>query len=162
MKNIAKALSDFQKSVPDIKKSADNPYFKSKYASLEEILPVIKKPLEDAGLVFTQIPTGICKLTTKIIHIESGELIEGEYEMTPSKNDPQGHGATITYMRRYALVSMLSLNCEEDDDGNTASGKQASKATTAPQGAYPTDRTDVPFGEPTVELGETIKPKRRI
>ena len=162
MKNIYKALSEFQKNVPDIKKSADNPFFKSKYASLEEILPVIKKPLQDAGLTFTQIPTGLCKLTTKIIHIESGETIEGEYEMTPSKNDPQGQGATLTYMRRYALVSILGLNCEEDDDGNLASGKQALNRTVATS-SYPSDRNDEPFpSEPTVELGETIKPKRRI
>jgi len=27
-------------------------------------------------------------------------------------------------MRRYMLVSMLGLNCDEDDDGNKASGKK--------------------------------------
>lgn len=107
----------------NVAKDANNPFFKSKYAPLESILPAIKEPLQQSGLTFIQIPTGLCKLTTTLIDVESGETISGEYEMTPAKNDPQGQGGAITYMRRYALVAMLGLNCDEDDDGNTASQK---------------------------------------
>lgn len=125
---LAKALSDFIQSVPDIKKTSDNPFFKSKYAALDIIFPIIKKTLKECGLGFTQIPTGICKLKTIIYHIDSGESIEGDYEMTPSRNDPQGQAATITYMRRYALTSMLGLNIDDDDDdGNTASNNSVPK-----------------------------------
>lgn len=120
MKNIAKALSEFHKNMPDIKKDSDNPFFKSKYAALDSILPAIKNPLYDAGLTFTQVPCGENELKTMLIHIESGEVIEGTYKMTPSKNDPQGQGSALTYMRRYALVAMLGLNTEEDDDGNAS------------------------------------------
>lgn len=129
MKNIAKNLAKFHSLMKNVEKDASNPFFKSKYAPLESILPAIKKPLAEAGLVFTQIPSGLCKLKTMIIDVESGEFLEGEYEMTPAKTDPQGQGGAITYMRRYALVSMLGLNCDEDDDGNTAS--QAPKAKVA-------------------------------
>lgn len=121
MKNIYKALADFHDEMGTITKDANNPFFKSKYAPLETILPAIKEPLKKAGLVFTQIPTGICKLKTIIVHTESGESIDGEYEMTPAKNDPQGQASTLTYMRRYALTSMLGLNCDEDDDANIGS-----------------------------------------
>lgn len=121
MQNIAKALSKFHQLVPDIPRDASNPYFKSKYAPLETILPTIKKPLADSELVFTQIPVGLNALKTMLIHVPTGEAIEGIYEMTPTKNDPQGEGSTLTYMRRYALVAMLGLNTEEDDDGNMAS-----------------------------------------
>lgn len=126
MKNISKSLAKFHELMGNVAKDASNPFFKSKYAPLESILPAIKKPLADAGLVFVQTPTGICKLKTTIIDVESGEFIEGEFEMTPTKNDPQGQGSTITYMRRYSLVAMLGLNCDDDDDANTAS--QAPKA----------------------------------
>lgn len=121
----------------NVAKDASNPFFHSKYAPLESILPAIKKPLEESGLIFTQIPTGLCKLTTTIIDVESGETISGEYEMTPAKNDPQGQGGAITYMRRYALVSMLGLNCDVDDDGNTAStpAKKPVKASISPKDA---------------------------
>lgn len=135
MKNIASALSKFHELVPDIKKGSTNPFFNSKYAGLDAILPVIQEPLKQAGLTFTQIPSGLNKLKTIIIHIESGETVEGELEITPARQDPQGQGSALTYMRRYALVAMLGLNTEEDDDGNASIKPQAktrvSKATPA-------------------------------
>lgn len=129
MKNLAKSLAKFHTLMGNVERDASNPFFHSKYAPLESILPAIKKPLADAGLVFTQIPNGLCKLKSIIIDVESGESLEGEYEMTPARNDPQGQGGAITYMRRYALVSMLGLNCDEDDDGNTASQPSKAKET---------------------------------
>jgi len=147
-KNIGKALMEFQKLIPDIKKDADNPFYKSKYAPLENILPIIKEPLRQAGLAFTQIPVGLCKLKTILIHVESGEFIEGDYEMTPSRQDPQGQGATITYMRRYALVSMLGLNTEEDDDGNFASKVKNGIKTKPADPTVPIyQRTDDPLAD---------------
>lgn len=130
MKNIAKALSIFHEEMGTITKDANNPFFKSKYAPLETILPAIKEHLKKAGLVFTQMPnhlmssadkTYIPSIITKLIHIESGEELSAEVPLVLAKQDPQGVGSAITYMRRYALVSMLGLNCDEDDDGNKAS-----------------------------------------
>lgn len=121
-KNIAKALFTFQCTVPNIKKSSDNPFFHSDYAALEDILPIIQPVMKVCDLAFTQIPIGKNQLRTIIIHIESGESFEGTVEFTPTKTDPQGQGSGITYMRRYALVAMLGLNCEKDDDGNAVSG----------------------------------------
>ena len=120
MKNIYKALSDFQAKCPLIKKDADNPFYKSKYAPLDTILPIITPILKEVGLVVTQIPDGET-LRTIIAHIESGETIEGSAKLVLDKSTAQGQGSGITYMRRYALVSMLGLNTEEDDDGNKAS-----------------------------------------
>ena len=164
MKNIAKALAQFHKEMGTIQKSANNPFFKSKYAPLEVILPAIKEPLEKAGLVFYQSPTylwwsnieqGINQnmpaLKTVLIHVESGAKIEDTLPLILAKQDPQGVGRAITYMRRYALVAMLGLNCDEDDDGNasvkqretskTAQGKAKSAEST--ETIYET--TDVPF-----------------
>jgi hypothetical protein len=166
MKNIAKSLAKFHELMGNVAKDADNPYFKSKYAPLESILPAIKGPLKEAGLVFFQAPTFIWEntpaLATTIMDIESGEKIDFIAPLILAKQDPQGMGSAITYMRRYALVSMLGLNCDQDDDGNAASGKVVSKATVAPHTPI-AERNDEPFpSEPTVELGEsTPKPKTR-
>lgn len=48
MINLSKALGVFRKTVSAVKKDADNPFFKSKYADLPSILEVIKDPLEEA------------------------------------------------------------------------------------------------------------------
>lgn len=119
-KNIYQALSDFQAKCPLIKKDTDNPFYKSKYAPLDTILPIITPILKEVGLVITQIPDGET-LRTIIAHIESGETIEGSAKLVLDKPTAQGQGSGITYMRRYALVSMLGLNTEEDDDGNKES-----------------------------------------
>lgn len=103
-----------------LKKDADNPFFKSSYVTLDNILSAIKEPLKEAGLTFVQIPVGE-GLRTILIDIESGESLEGTFTLMPAKNDPQGQGSAITYARRYALSAILGLSTEEDDDGNKAS-----------------------------------------
>jgi len=122
IKNLATALCEFQGAVETIKKGETNPFFKSKYASLNDILNVIRQPLADNGLSFVQFPKGKYGLDTMLMHT-SGEWISESYEMTPTKNDPQGAGSVITYQRRYALGAILGLNIDEDDDANKASGK---------------------------------------
>ena len=117
---IAKALILFQVKMGEVYKDAKNPFFKSSYATLSTIQESIKEPLIESGLTVCQFPTGDHGLTTLIIH-ESGEYLQSEYTMTPVKNDPQGIGSCITYQKRYALVSALNLNVQdEDDDGNKA------------------------------------------
>ena len=127
IKNIAQALIVFHVKVDTIKKDAKNPFFKSTYASLTNILDAINEPLIESGLAISQFPTGADGLTTILIHGESGEWISSTYEMRPVKDDPQGRGSCITYQRRYALASVLSLNIDEDDDGNKASQPDTDK-----------------------------------
>jgi hypothetical protein len=119
LSELAKAMILFQVKVESIKKDANNPFFKSKYASLSNILDAIKEPLIESGLTVMQFPTGEHGLSTLIIH-ESGEYLRSDYTMRPVKDDPQGRGSAITYARRYALAAALSLNIDEDDDGNLA------------------------------------------
>jgi len=122
IKNLAIALCEFQGAVETIRKTETNPFFKSKYASLSDILSVIRQPLADNGLSFVQFPRGKYGLETMLMHT-SGEWLSEWYEMAPTKNDPQGAGSVITYQRRYALGAVLGLNIDVDDDGNKGSEK---------------------------------------
>jgi hypothetical protein len=135
LKNLAAALVLFHVKVENVKKDANNPFFKSKYASLSNILDVVNDPLNESGLTFCQFPTDTNGLTTILMHAESGEYIQATYEMTPTKNDPQGRGSAITYQRRYALAAILGLNIDDDDDGNAASTPPAQQNNTAASGA---------------------------
>lgn len=130
IKELATALCKFQGAVETVRKEAVNPFFKSKYASLANILDVIRKPLFENGLSFVQLPSGQHELTTIIMHT-SGEWIEETYSMTPTKNDPQGLGSVITYQRRYALGAALGLNIDEDDDANAATKQPEQKHSDA-------------------------------
>jgi hypothetical protein len=127
IKNIAGALVKFQASVSKVAKEANNPFFKSKYASLANILDTIQKPLSECRLAISQFPDGNA-LTTIILHADSGEWMESSYVMPVAKqNDPQAMGSAMTYARRYALGSILNLNIDDDDDGEKAMGRQIPK-----------------------------------
>lgn len=123
--NLSKALFVFQSKIDNVSKDAVNPFFKSKYASLTSILEGIKHPLVESLLIIMQNPgsddNGAVTLNTIIMHAETAEYIESSFSMKPVKADPQGIGSCISYMRRYALASILKLNVD-DDDGNHASG----------------------------------------
>lgn len=127
--NLSKALLKFQSTVGNIKKDSVNPHFKNNFASLSGILNAVIPVLSEVGLVILQHPSGdgsVVNLETILIHAETGEFMSSEFTMRPSKTDPQGIGSCITYMRRYALGSILELNID-DDDGNEASQKQPVK-----------------------------------
>lgn len=113
--NLSKAIAKFHTQVGTIGKDAKNPFFKSNYASLPHILTEIAEPLDESGLIITQFPDGT-GLTTLLIHAESGEYLQATYEMPVAKtNDPQALGSAISYARRYAVSSILSLKIDDDD-----------------------------------------------
>jgi hypothetical protein len=132
--NLAKALIEFHGKVPSVTKEATNPFFKSKYASLSNIIDTVKPILTECGLTLMQFPQGEDGLHSILIHAESGEYIGCYYEMpVAKKDDPQALGSSITYARRYSLQAILMINVEEDDDGNKASGKTNSSKQPAPK-----------------------------
>lgn len=117
----------FHQVVEKIYKDGNNPAFKrgdkvSKYATLPRIQEAIAEPLQTVGLVYTQIPDIDNTLITILMHPESGEYFQANTNMNPVQNTPQATGSAITYSKRYALVAMLGLQIDDDDDGNAASG----------------------------------------
>ena len=51
----------------------------------------------------------------------SGEWISEVVTTRSQKDDPQGLGSALTYLRRYALAAVVGVTATEDDDGNAAS-----------------------------------------
>ena len=123
IKEIAKALHLAQSEMRGAKKAMDNPFFKSKYADLSEVIDVLREPLKKNGLSFSQFPIsseGMCGVETVLMH-SSGEWLSQTLLLACSKQDPQGYGSAITYARRYALQSIFGIP-SEDDDANYATG----------------------------------------
>ena len=126
-KEIATALSNFQGKMTAVKKDATNPFYKSKYATLDTIWDTIRKPLSENGLSVAQtmnLIDGKSVLETTLYHT-SGEWISGTQLVNPVKDDPQGLGSAITYARRYSLSAILGLLSDDDDDANTATKQES-------------------------------------
>lgn len=115
---IYKKLLDFQKLEISIKKSSINPHFKNAYANINEILDKVKPVLNKMGIVIIQKPKATGLLTV-LYDTEDDTHIQGFLPFIQLQ-DAQKLGSNITYNRRYALVSMLGLE-DEDDDGQKAS-----------------------------------------
>lgn len=126
IKNLAKALSDFQASGVVVTKDGVNPHFKSTFATLPNVIETTREPLQKHGLSFAQFPDGD-GLATIVMHT-SGEWIKATAKLTIEKPTPQAHQSAITYMRRNALLAVLGLPAEDDD------GEEASKPAQAIKG----------------------------
>lgn len=125
IKNIATALLEVQRRIKNPSNTATNPFFKSKYAPLPEILNCVRPLLTENGILLIQNTgsneAGDVYIQTKLIHT-SGEMIETDkLLLKPEKNTAQGIGSAITYGRRYQLTALLGISSEDDDDGNIAS-----------------------------------------
>jgi ERF superfamily len=141
--NLAKALSIVQGKLTYAKKDSANPFFKSKYADLESVWDACRDLLSANGLSVIQLPGKTyfetlekhgeimvytyMSLTTIIAH-SSGEWISQEMSVPMSKIDAQGAGSCISYMRRYALASVVGV-VQADDDGNAASAPKQVKSS---------------------------------
>ena len=128
MKELLKALSEAKKEITPITKDSTNPFFKSKYFDINQILESVEPILLKNGLVIMQ-PVSDGKVSTILFHVDSGESIDSSIDL-PNIADPQKLGMAITYYRRYTIQSLLALQAE-DDDGNTAS-KETKKDNSKP------------------------------
>ena len=115
---ITKKLLEFQKLNIKVTKDSDNPYFKSKYVNLNEVLDKVKKPLNDLGVVIIQLPQEK-GLLTQLIDTEDDSKVECFMPYVEATT-AQKLGSNNTYNRRYSLVTLLGLE-DVDDDGNAAS-----------------------------------------
>ena len=126
---LASALVKAQAQFSAIPKGSTNPFFKSKYAGLPEVVSHTAPILSANGLAISQFIDGeylgTDALVTYLIH-ESGQFVSHVMPLHLPKNDPQGQGSAVTYARRYAYMSALGLVADEDDDGNKASAQRPS------------------------------------
>lgn len=131
--SLGKALAKAQGEVENASKASVNPHFKSKYADLAEVLNTVRPVFASCGLSFVQMPSfldGVVSVETMLVH-ESGEWISETASSPITKQDAQGVGSAITYLRRYSLAAFAGI-AQEDDDANASVGKTQPKQVAAP------------------------------
>lgn len=121
--SIYKKLFEAKKEIGAISKDSRNPFFKSKYFDINQLLEHTEPILQKHELLLLQpIKEGL--VISEILDIETGEKVSSEMALT-NITDPQKRGSEITYYRRYTLASLLGMQAE-DDDANKASNKRTS------------------------------------
>lgn len=121
IQDLAAALVKAHAEINGVVKSATNPYFKSKYATLESVVDAVKPALLKQGIVVVQglqdAENGVA-VETMLLHT-SGQWISSTLRLPAAKEDAQGYGSACTYGRRYGLMAICGVPAE-DDDGNAA------------------------------------------
>jgi len=172
---LATALVAAQAEFSAVPKGSTNPFFKSKYAALPDVVAHAAPVLARNGLAVTQsISFGISMaqgqlpfdtLTTTLMH-KSGQYIENEMLLHLPKQDPQGQGSAVTYARRYSYMAILGLVADDDDDGNAASRSKVQPVRSHEEfqkkAAEVTDLTKQLRDKLTAKYGEAVKGKPEV
>ena len=128
---LIKALIAAQKEFKPLQKDAENPYFSSKYATLDAVINATTAALQDHGLAIVQTFAPGPALVTTLYHV-SGESITGVQPLEIEKQTPQALASASTYARRYGWQAILGITAEEDDDGNQAEAARPQAHKPAP------------------------------
>lgn len=116
---IAGKLLEIQGLDLDLVKDAKNSHFKSGYATLGQLLDLLRPELQKRDLLLVQTVEGV-DLVTRLIDVSDGDELESRMFIVVDGPTSQKMGSGITYARRYSLTTMFNLFAE-DDDGNEAS-----------------------------------------
>ena len=120
------AFAKFQSQVPPILKSSEvnmgagRPRYN--YASLYDIISKIQKPLGDNHLSYrwdVKNDDVMIEVTCILSHKGGYELqtsIAAPRDSSPGKSTVQAIASTITYLKRYTLISLLGIGTADPDD----------------------------------------------
>lgn len=115
------ALAKAQGEIENAVKNSTNPHFRSKYANLEGVIDASKESLAKHEINLTQwvihSSDNMVHMVTRLAH--KGQFMQATSSIPVVKQDPQGYGSAISYLRRYAMMAALGM-ASEDDDGNQA------------------------------------------
>ena len=135
------ALAKAQGEIEAASKDKTNPAFKSRYADLTAIWGACRPALAKHAISVTQWPVhsedGRLHMITRIAH--GGEWIKAHFSIPVTKQDPQGYGSATTYAKRFTLAAALGVVADEDDDGNAASARPATRQEPKPEPAKPAE-----------------------
>lgn len=126
---LSEALAKAQGEMKPASFDAQNPHFRSKYATLASIMDACRGALSQNQIAVVQ-GTSVIEdrviVTTMLIHA-SGEFVSDQLSMNIQKDSPQAIGSAITYARRYSLASLAGVVSDEDDDAEAAMPKETAQ-----------------------------------
>lgn len=115
LKEFYEALAGLQHEIGTIQKnkSVNIGKYKFSYADLASIREAIRDPMFKWGFSLTQVMEENILITS--LNHKSGESIKSFAKIPPSP-DLKALGASLTYLRRYSIASLLNLVSDDDID----------------------------------------------
>ncbi len=127
-------LLEIQKKRLKFTKDASNPFYKSKYLTLDHMLEVLLPECDKHKILITHGMKDGCVVTI-VQDTESDGAISSSFPVQENL-EPQKVGSTISYAKRYNLGQLFNIITDEDDDANSTAkvskGKKGSQETDEP------------------------------
>lgn len=101
-----------------VKKDWTNPFFKSKYITLDEIMSKLQPLLDENKLLVFNYNLKEWGVRTIVVDLESTDTIGSDFIIWWI-SDPQQLWKVLTYGRRYNLTSIFNILADEDDDAQS-------------------------------------------
>lgn len=120
-----KRILEIKQKIGTLSKSSVNPFYKSQYLDLNDLLNAVEPLLWEEDLILIQ-PIVEGSVYSTILDAKTGLMLINSWIELPDIKDPQKLGSCITYFRRYTLKSLLAIS-EVDDDANIASKPEVKK-----------------------------------
>lgn len=117
MKEIFKKIKEVWDLI-SVKKDWKNPYYDSRYMTLDAIMEKLIPLLDERGMMIYNYVLAQGGVRTIVMDMESWETIGSDFVVNEIK-DPQQLWKVITYGRRYNLVSIFNILADEDDDAQS-------------------------------------------
>jgi hypothetical protein len=140
---LAEALLILQSDPPEVIKGetarveSQKGSYSYRFAGLNAVTAAVLPRLTALGCIWVCRPTraadGAAVLAYRLRHVPSGDEETGEFPLSlPSSATPQMLGSMLSYTRRYALLAVLGIAPEaDDDDAAAASGYDGRPAAPA-------------------------------
>lgn len=136
---LLESLSQFQADNITAKKTAQNPFFKSDYANLDEVIQAVNHGAK-YGLSFSQsmdyeiTEQGTIQFVrTNVYHKDCDNVLTSRCIISVKGNkfdDSHAVGSAITYAKRYSLCAIYGLATADDDGNANAKKPKGNTATT--------------------------------
>jgi len=134
-KNVEMALAAAQSEMGALVKGKANPFFKSKYADLSDVVDAARPALNAHGISYYHTMRnmeGSEYMVTILAHGQSDTRIECAVPLVNAGKDMQTMKSATTYAKRIGLESLTGI-APEDDDGNAAAqGAKQQRAAPKP------------------------------
>ncbi len=165
-KEFLEDLIKVQREIKPIPKKGKNPHFKSEYAEYDDVVEVCKAALHKYNMFISHTINSEIKnieheqivgqpfLKTTIYHISGSELSSVMPLLNKAGTD-QGMGSSISYAKRYTLVSLLAIATGDDDDGQKATMREPGDEPLPDFDAF----ENLPKTKPKLEIPKGIQEK---
>lgn len=150
---LFKSLISVVSEAKDIHADSENPFHKSRYASLAAHLSALKGLFKKHNLAVIQLPIGgegMVGVRTIVVHENGGSISSDAFVPADKGMNGQQAGALYSYIRRYALAAVAGCATEDDDAESDRAAKPSSSYQKPQQAASTTKGTGVFSAKPVV------------